>query len=228
MTIMPIMSRRQFAGGSAAGAALLLSGCASMGGLSLTEAIRRLLVLSSQNAFAILLQPNGFYDSSLARIALPPQLGGSGASGVIAAILRSGPVKDMLLRQANRAAEKGAERAAPLVAEAIRAISIADAAAIVRGGPTAATDLLRREMGLSLVTAMVPGVSEGLRLFDSEVVTQALRAVTGYDIAAFGRDISERASDAIYSAIGAEEARIRANPNSTNDPLLMAVFGLGK
>jgi len=77
MTITPIMSRRQFAGGSAAGAVLLLSGCASMGGLSLTEAIRRLLVLSSQNAFAILLQPNGFYDNSLARIALPPQLGGA-------------------------------------------------------------------------------------------------------------------------------------------------------
>lgn len=221
------LDRRQFTGGALAVSALALSSCAGMPGFSLTEAIRRLLTISSQNAFAMLLQPNGFYDSSLARIDLPPQLGGTGASGILASILRAGPVKQRLLVQANRAAEKGAERAAPLVAETIRTMSVADAVTIVRGGPTAATDLLRGQMGSALITAMIPGADEGLRLFDSDVVQQALKVVTGYDISAFGRDIAERATNSIYAAIGAEEAAIRANPNKTNDPLLIGVFGLG-
>lgn len=223
------ISRRQFVGGGAMGAALILSGCAGMGqSLSLTEAIRRLLTISSQNAFAMLLQSNGFYDNSLTRIDLPPQLGGAGASGLVASLLRTTAVKDRLLLQANRAAEKGAELAAPIVAERIRTMSVEDAASIIRGGPHAATDLLQRDLGSALFTAMIPGADAGLRLFDSEVVAQALKAVTGYDIAAFGRDIAERATNSIYAAIGAEEARLRANPSATNDPMLMAVLSLGK
>ena len=48
-----IHSRRLFLAGSlAAGAALVLPGCATTGAFSFVEAIRRLLLVSSQNAFA--------------------------------------------------------------------------------------------------------------------------------------------------------------------------------
>ncbi len=221
------LSRRTVIGSAALLPVLTLSGCAGSG-FSLVDAIRRLLSLSSQRAFASLLRENGFFDDQIARISLPDRLGGNTASNLISAALRSGPVRERMLRQVNRAAEKGAEIAAPMVTSAIQSISIEDAAAIVRGGPTAATDILKRQMGTALVTAMVPGIDSGLRLFDNQAVTEALRLATGIDFAGLRDDVTQKSSDAIYRAIGREEASIRADPKSTNDVLLSAVFGLAR
>lgn len=207
-------------------ATLTLPGCQSLPAFSLTEAIRRLLTLASQNAFALLLQPGGFYDSSVARIALPDRFGGNSGSGIASAILQSRAFRDRLQRQLNRAAEKGAERAAPLVADAVRNISIQDAAALVRGGPQAASTFLRGQMGTTLVNAMLPGISEGLRVFDDQIISQAVRSVTGFDVAALAQDITRKADDSIWAAIGLEESNIRADPRRTNDPVLIGVFGL--
>ena len=221
-------NRRQILLSGAALFALALPGCQSMPTFSLTEAIRRLLTLASQNAFALLLQPGGFYDSSVARISLPDRFGGERGTGILSVVLQSRQFRDRLQRQLNRAAEKGAERAAPLVADAVRNISIEDADALVRGGPQAATAFLRGKMGPALLESMVPGISDGLRLFDDQVIGQAVRSVTGFDIAALAQDISRKADDSIWAAIGLEESAIRADPQKTNDPLLMGVFGLLK
>ena len=187
-----------------------------------------MLTLASQRAFGRLMAENGFYDSKVARIDLPPELGGPGASNLLARALRTGAVKDRLVRQVNRAAEQGAKRAAPIVAETIISLSITDAAAILAGAPGAATALLESAMGRSLVGAMLPGIDSGLKLFDSRIVTDALRLVSGIDLPRLARDVSERAHDAIYRAIAAEEEAIRANPAATRDPLLMAVFGISR
>lgn len=220
------LSRRKILFSGAALATLTLPGCQSMPAFSLTEAIRRLLTLASQNAFALLLQPGGFYDSSVARISLPDRFGGNNGSSIAAAILQSRAFRDRLQRQLNRAAEKGAERATPLVAEAVRNVSIQDAAALVRGGPQAASAFLRGQMGTTLVNAMLPGISEGLRLFDDQIISQAVHSVTGFDVAALAEDITRKADDSIWAAIGLEESNIRADPRRTNDPVLIGVFGL--
>lgn len=220
------LSRRKILFSGAALATLTLPGCQSMPAFSLTEAIRRLLTLASQNAFALLLQPGGFYDSSVARISLPDRFGGNNGSSIAAAILQSRAFRDRLQRQLNRAAEKGAERAAPLVAEAVRNVSIQDAAVLVRGGPQAASTFLRGQMGTTLVNAMLPGISEGLRVFDDQIISQAVHSVTGFDVAALAEDITRKADDSIWAAIGLEESNIRADPRRTNDPVLIGVFGL--
>jgi hypothetical protein len=226
MTMM--IDRRHLLLAGIASAALTLPGCQTTPGFSLTEAIRRLLTLASQNAFALLLQPGGFYDSSVARIALPDRFGGSSATNIASLVLQSKAFRDRLQRQLNRAAEKGAERAAPLVADAVRNVSIEDAAALVRGGPQAATSFLRGKMGLALLDSMLPGISDGLRLFDDQVIGKAVQSVTGFDIAALAQDITQKADNSIWAAIGLEESNIRANPSKTNDPLLIGVFGLLK
>ncbi len=218
-------TRRQLLLSGAALVTLALPGCQSLPAFSLTEAIRRLLTLASQNAFALLLQPGGFYDSSVARIALPDRFGGNSGSGILSAVLQSRTFRDRLQRQLNRAAEKGAERAAPLVADAVRNVSIEDAASIVRGGPQAATAFLRGKMGVALLDSMLPGISDGLRLFDDQIIGQAVRSVAGFDIAALANDITRKADDSIWAAIGLEEGNIRADPKRTNDPLLIGVFG---
>ncbi len=113
-------NRREILAFGSAASLLALPGCSSLPGLSLTEAIQRLLTLSSQNAFTELLQPNGFFDSQVAQISVPDRLGGSSVTSIATALFRTKPIQDRLLRQVNRAAESGAELAAPLVADAIR------------------------------------------------------------------------------------------------------------
>lgn len=218
--------RRDFLSFGAAAGLLVLPGCSNLPGLSLTEAIKRLLTLSSQNAFAELLQPNGFFDNQVARISVPDRLGGSRVTSIATALLRSRPIQDRLLKQVNRAAEKGAEVAAPLIAETIRNMSIADAAAIVNGGPRAATSLLQNELGATLANRMLPGIGQGLKLFDNQIINLVLSQVTDIDFASVRGDVTNKVSNAIYKSIGAQEEAIRANPQATNDPLLIAIFGL--
>ena len=204
---------------------LALPGCATgLGGFGMEEAIRRLLTLSSQRAFAELLQENGFFEHELARVPLPPQL--SGAGGVASALLRSAAVQEQLLRLVNRAAVNAADAAAPIVYEAVRTMTIVDAISIVRGGPTAATAYLQERMGTGIVAAMFPEVGSALRTLGSDLVSRALQAATGVDFAALQEHVTEAAASGIFRAIGREEAAIRANPAPTNDPVLIGVFGV--
>lgn len=216
------LARRGFLAGTAASCLPLLPGCAAMGGYSMVEAIRRLLMLSAERAFARLTAPGGFWDSEVARFDLPVLFTGSG--GTIRALLTSTVFRNQLQKQLNLLAEKGAERAAPVVYDAVRSISISDAVGIVRGGPTAATTFLRSAMGPALINAMVPGLSDALRVTSDPILGQAIRALSGVDIGGVAQAVANRADNSIWYQIGAEESAIRANPESTNDPVLIGVL----
>lgn len=216
------VARRTFLAGAAATGVLAMSGCNSMGGISLVEAIRRLLTRASQGAFARLTAPGGFYESELSRLDLPVVFGNRG--GVLQNILTSAVFKTRLQREFNYIAERGARRAAPLVADAVRMIGINNARDLIRGGPMAATGFLRQSMGASLIEAMVPELGDGLRLATDPVVGQAIAALTGVDVTGVARSLSTRADEAIWGEIGRQEADIRAHPESTNDPVLIAAL----
>jgi hypothetical protein len=199
---------------------LALPGCASLPGFGMVDAIRRLLTISSQRAFAGLLTENGFFEDEAARIGLPQ------TGALASALLRTPLVQNQLLRLMNRAAANAAEVAAPMVYESIRSMSFGDAMSLVRGGPTAATDLLERTMGNAIFDAMFPGVGNALRTFDNGILNQVVRSATGIDFQGLQRHVSESAARGIYRAIGREEAAFRANPQSTRDPAIIGVFGV--
>jgi hypothetical protein len=215
-------SRRDLLAAGLALPILALPGCAAgLGGFGLEDAIRRLLTLSSQRAFATLLRENGFFEHELARVPLPPEITGAGS-----VLLRNPAIQNELLRLSNRAAGEAAQRAAPIVYDSIRTMTITDALSIVRGGPTAATDYLQRSMGNAIVDAMFPGVGQALRLFDGGVLGRVLQAATGFDFGGMQRHVTRSAATGIYRAIGREEAAIRADPRATGDPVLTSVFGV--
>ncbi len=216
------VGRRTFLAGAAATGVLALSACDSLPALSLTEAIRRLLTRASRAAFARLTAPGGFYDSELSRLDLPDVFGSRG--GVLQNILTSAVFKTRLQREFNHIAERGARRAAPLVADAVRMIGIDNARDLIRGGPTAATGFLRQSMGVSLIEAMVPELGEGMRLASDPIVGQAIAALTGVDVGTVARSLSSRADEAIWGEIGRQEADIRAHPEATNDPVLIGAL----
>lgn len=205
---------------------LALPGCATRLGdfVNLEPAIRRLLTLSSQRAFARLLTDQGFFADDVARIQPPPQLGGSTLTATLAVALGTRAVQDRLLRVVNRAADEGARRAAPVIYDSIRDMTITDALSIARGGPTAATDYLARSTGERIFDAIFPGVGESLRLAENGVVQRALQFATGINFPGLQADVTRKAAASIYRAIGREEAAIRADPASTGDPVLAALF----
>lgn len=223
------LSRRTLVGAGLALPLLALPGCATVGdfgGLGLEGAVRRLLTVSSQRAFTGLLRDNGFFEDELARVSLPPQLGGAGAPSIVAALLRTPAVQNQLLGLVNDAAGEAAERAAPIVYDSIRSMTITDALGIVRGGPNAATEYLRGQIGDRIISLVFPEVGTALRVLNSGLVDRALGAATGIDFAGLQRDVSAKAAEGIWRAIGREEAAIRANPRSANDPVLSGVFGV--
>jgi len=221
-----LLSRRHAIVGAAAIPLLALPGCTTLGdleGFGIENALRRLMTVSSQRAFANLLTENGFFSDDLARVPLPPQLAETGS--IVSALLRSAAVQSQLLRVMNRAAAEAAEAAAPVVYDSIRNLTISDAMALARGGPTAATDFLQRAMGTRIVDAMFPDVGNALRLFDSGIVNQVVQAATGINFSGLQQHVTQAAATGIYRAIGREEAAIRANPGSVNDPLIATLFG---
>jgi hypothetical protein len=210
-------------GGGAGALVLALPACATLPAFSLEEAVRRLLLLSTENAFARLTEPGGFWDRQVAVLGLGDMLGTRG--DVLSRILTSTLVKDRLEDEFAELAIEASYRAAPIVTDAVRVIGLANAAALVRGGPRAATNALRGELGGRLIDAMVPELGEALRISSDPLVAQLLNAATGTDIGGIAQRLAGNVDEAIWAEIGTEEAAIRADPRSTRDPVLIGVFG---
>lgn len=224
-TAVTTTRRRLLAGATGAAALALLPGCATTGGFSMVEAVRRLLLISSENAFARLTEPGGFWDQQVAQLGLGSVLGARG--DVLSRILTSGLVKDQLEDRFATLAIEASFRAAPVVTDAIQVIGLENAIALVRGGPDAASSFLRQEVGTGLLDAMVPELGQAMRLSRDPLLGQALGALTGVDVAGVADRFGRQVDNAIWGEIAREEAAIRANPEATRDPLLIGVFGAG-
>jgi hypothetical protein len=220
------LRRRAFIGGSlATAAALALPGCATTGPFSFTEAIRRLLVLSSERAFSRMTAPGGFWDQQVAQVGLSRFFGNRGS--VLGNILTSTLFKNRMEDVVADIAVDASYRAAPIVADTVRTIGWANAVDLIRGGPSAASSFLRQEMGEQLILAMLPEIGQAMRIAEDPLMGQLLSGLTGVDVQGVARTFAREVDDAIWGEIGREEAAIRADPGATRDPVLIGVFGAG-
>lgn len=218
--------RRAFLGGMAAtGGLAVLPGCSAIPGFSLVDAVQRILFLSSERAFGRMLEGGGFWDRQVGQLGLGSLLGTRGDT--LTRILTSALFKDRLEGAFADIAYEGAQRAAPLVTEAVRTIGIQNALELVRGGPTAATTFLRGAMGRTLIEAMVPELGRAMRVASDPLVGELLRGLTGVDLAGATTRFADNLDNTIWREIGVEEAAIRRNPEATRDPLIIGVFGAG-
>lgn len=217
--------RRTIMRGAAFGAgALMLGGCTTYQG-RVTNVIERLLRLSSERAFARLSAPGGFWDRQIAQIGLGDMLGARG--NVLANILTSGIVKARVEREFAGFAVDASERAAPVIFDTIRLIGVRNTVDLITGGPTAATAYLRGQVGNRLIDAIVPELGEAMRVAQDPLVSQLVSAAVGVDVRAAANRVALSISDTIWNEIGREEAAIRADPRSTNDPVLIGALGVG-
>ena len=219
-----ILPRRAFLAGTlATSGAVALSACASgFGGFSFVDAVQRLLFLSSERAFDRMTSSGGFWDQQVAQLGLGQFLGGRG--DVLSRILTSALFKNRLENAFGDIAWDASRRAAPVVADTIRTIGYQNAVDLIRGGPTSATSFLRTNMGSRLIDVMAPDVGSALRVASDPLVGELLSALAGVNTTTVATGFADKIDDVIWDQIGLEEAAIRRDPRSTNDPVLISVL----
>ena len=173
--VYPRVSRRVMIGGVAASGAVLLASCAALPPLSLDEAVRRLLRRATERALARLEQPGGNWDRFVAGIDLGAGLGAAALPLKLA--LMSPDFHRRLDAWLRPLALRAARAAAPRVAAAVRTMGIANARAVLAGGPQAATRLLRSEMGPAVIEALLPEFRGALQTIDDPVLRPVIVAL---------------------------------------------------
>jgi hypothetical protein len=211
---MTFARRRMIAGSMA----LLLSACASLPPFTVDEAVRRLMRRSTERALARLEAPGGIWDRFINGLDLSAQLGP--AAFVLQRALTSPDFHARLDGWLRPVALRAARAASPRIAAAVKTMGIANARAVLRGGPHAATDLLRSEMGPAVIEAMFPEFRDALRTLNDPVLGPVITALATLGGEALANKLAHHADDAVWGAIGDEEAAIRADPTAGGDPQL--------
>jgi hypothetical protein len=193
------------------------------------SALREALKKGAENAGAELSIAGAFSNNAMRKIPLPPE-----AQTIVDNISRipGGQQQiDALILRINTAAENASKKIAPIFAEAITSMTISDAANILRGSNTAATEYLERTTTDPLKNAFRPELNAAL----SQPIIAGISAqqawstlVTNYNTVAnstVGRlagmkpvnaDINEfvlgKALSAVFLQMADVEKNIRANP----------------
>lgn len=235
-----VSRRAVLTGGAAAGAALLLPACAGggdLGGLgggglagvggafSLADVLRRLLTLSSQNAFAHLSDKGEFWQEQIGQMDLVKMTGNG--TNVLSRMLASSPFKSELEDQFVGLAAEASKLAEPLVFFQARNIYTNDATKLLRRRPGEATNFLRKEMGDKLIDAIVPGLGRDLRKANNPALGSLVSPLGEAEIDRLAKAFAKEIEEIIWAEIASEERAIRANPQDTGDLLLIRVFGEG-
>lgn len=148
----------------------------------------------------------------------------------LAVVGASGPLDDVELRL-NRAAEAAVPEARALILGAVSSMTIEDAAGILRGGGTAATDFLRTRTETQLTVAFTPHVRTALSQSGAFRAMENYLSGTGLGGASSGlqADLTSHAVslglDGIFLYVAEEEKKIRENPLARTSDLLRKVFG---
>jgi hypothetical protein len=139
---------------------------------------------------------------------------------------------DEFVASMNHAAEQAVPEAAAIFSDAIQAMTLDDARAILSGPDDAATEYFRSHTETALTERMLPIVT---RTTENTGVTSAYKRMLGSaggmtsllagdatDIDAY---VTQQALDGLFSMVAVEEQRIRENPLARSSDILKKVFG---
>ena len=171
---------------------------------------------------------DGFLGDKAVRIPLPKSMQ-TVEKGL--RIMGKGQVADDFIASMNRAAEQAVPEASSVLGDAIRAMTVKDAQAILSGPDDAATQYFRKVGGDKLFDRLLPIVR---RSTDSAGVTSAYKGMLAKagpaaqlvksDATDLDGYVTKGALDGLFKMIAAEEARIRTNPAARGAALMKKVF----
>jgi Protein of unknown function (DUF4197) len=231
-----VQERRQF------NAALVwaLLGCGGWAGLaspahalSLSEGdaaagVRAALEKGAASAVALLGRNDGFLANPRARIPLPGVLKDAAKLLKVAGQQRR---VDELVTAMNRAAEAAVPAGKTVLVDAVRALTVTDALAIVRGGDNSVTNFFASKTRSPLTDQFLPIVTqatEKVQLAERYNTLAAKATSLGLikgDNTNVQQHVTAKSLDALFLFIGDEEKKLRANPAQAGTALLRRVFG---
>lgn len=190
--------------------------------------LREALIIGAKAVSGQLSAENGYFGDDAIRIPLPGRL--RDVQKQMSRLGMSQPLDDLQLRM-NRAAEEAAPVAVDLVIDAVQSLTIEDAVSLVKGGDTAATDLLRLKTEDQLSVLLRPYIEDALE--DAGALKMAEGLMSRYGLNQF--DVNPRqelvdhavdeALDGLFFYLAKEEQDIRNNPVERTTDLLKRVFG---
>lgn len=209
-------------------AAWALPALARLGESDAALGVRAALERGANVAVDLLGRTDGFLGNDKVRIGLPSGL--EKAAGLLKAT-GQGKRVDELVTAMNRAAEAAVPEARTLLVGTIKSMSVEDALQIVRGSETSVTEFFSRKTRAPLGEKFLPIVTRATQRVQ---LAERYNAVAGRAASAGllkGEDaniqqyVTRRALDGLYTMIGEEERKIRADPVRTGSEILKKVFG---
>ncbi|MGF1455347.1 MAG: DUF4197 domain-containing protein [Alphaproteobacteria bacterium] len=196
-----------------------------------TSGLKEALSVGAQRVIGQVSQAGGYLDDAAIHIPLPGWLGrtqsmlNSAGAGFL--------LEDVETRL-NRAAEAAAPKAVPIFADAIKAMSVQDAIAIVQGPDDAATQYFKRTMTPQLMEAFRPVIKAEME--DAGAIQSFQAAADRFNQIPMVKDLGAGAVDqlidhglegalsGLFHYLAQEEARIRTNPAARTTDILKRVF----
>jgi hypothetical protein len=191
------------------------------------QALRQALEQGADEGTEELSAFNGYFGNPKIKIPFPPE-----AKQVETTLRTLGmnELCDDVIESVNRAAEKAAAEAKPILVNAIKAMTIADAFDILFGSDSAATHYLRLKTTSDIKSKFKPVIQSSLDKVNAtkyweEVITVynnlPLVQDVNPDLAEF---VTLKAMDGLFLKLAEEEKRIRENPLERLTALLQKVF----
>lgn len=202
----------------------------STGGLNSNEiasGLKEALSIGAEKAGSSLSALNGFFGNAAIKILMPDEA--KKVEEKLRAIGLGDQVDEAILSM-NRAAEDAAKSSVPIFVNAIKQMSIKNAAGILNGGDFAATEYLKDKTTAALTASYKPVIEKSLEKVDATKYWNtfftaynkfALKKINP-DLTAY---VTEKALAGIFYQVGQEEQKIRKDPLARGSDLLKKVFG---
>jgi ribosomal protein L30/L7E len=170
---------------------------------------------------------NGFFGNPSVKILFPPQA--QKAEHTLRG-LGLGKQCDQVILSLNRAAEDAVAQAEPIFVDAIRHMSVDDAASILLGQPDAATQYFRRTTSAQLAIQFRPIIQASLnkvgatKYYGDVAKTYNKLPFVSHINPDLTDYATQQAINGIFIEIAKEELNIRRNLNARSTPLMRKVF----
>ena len=207
---------------------LQTSSVSSLDDRTIISGLKEALSLGAAKAVNLVSVENGYLRNETIKILLPENI------QMMSEVLRAAGFDkevDAFILSMNRAAEKAAPKAKPILIEAIKEMSFQDARNILNGGNTAATEYFQDKTSTKLSDAFKPVISSNM---NQTGVTKSYKALKNKylsilplsttDSIDLDRYVTTKALDGLFHMLGQEEAKIRTNPKARTTEILKKVF----
>jgi hypothetical protein len=190
--------------------------------------LKEALTVGTKNSTALASKLDGYYKNPALFIPFPPEA--QKVKDYANQIGLSSQVNKFEMTL-NRAAEEAAKDAAPVFINAVKAMTIGDGFAILKGANNAATQYLKDKTTAELVQKFKPIIQNAINKVELTKYWNPI--ITAYnkvplvqkqnpDLTAY---VTDRALQGLFKLLADEELKIRQNPAARVTDLLKKVFG---